>query len=154
MELCIFDWTAVSPVPSDHPEWSCRTRLASGRPRSSRPGRTTRWSWLHTRRRRSPSVRTHAQRGHPPAVTTTQKLISTSPARGGLCQEEVLLTDGRTRSSASSSMVGVGEPSGGATRRELVLKTASSLPLLLTRFDGAPQTTQKDVKLVKCGFSQ
>lgn len=27
------------------------------------------------------------------------------------CQEEVLLTDGRTRSSASSSMVGVSEPS-------------------------------------------
>lgn len=59
--------------------------------------------------------------------------FTTGRAKAG-CQEEVLLTDGRTRSSASSSMVGVSEPSGGATRRELVLKTASSLPLFLSCF--------------------
>lgn len=50
------------------------------------------------------------------------------------CQEDVLLTDGRTRSSTSSSMIGGSEPSGGATRRELLLKTASSLPLFLSCF--------------------
>lgn len=79
----------------------------------------------------SVNVRLQSQQHRNPSLQVPQG------GRGGCkwtCEEDALLTVGRTRSSTSTSMIGVSEASGGATRRDLVWKAASSPPLFLSPF--------------------